>query len=164
MHAPLWPIARASRAPLALAADAGFALVAALLVQAMAPPEPEAEAVAIRREPRTTLWSDMRAGLAAVFRHPLLRPLLIASTIANLGTAIANGVLLLFAYRSLHLTPGVVGVVTALGSVGFILGASATSWLTRTLGAGRTLCVVSVPYAAAYLLVPLGLLGAAAPL
>jgi hypothetical protein len=64
--------------------------------------------------------------------------------------------------HSLHLTPGVVGVVTALGSVGFIVGACATGWLTWTCGAGRTLCVVSVLYAAAYLLVPLGLLGAPA--
>jgi predicted MFS family arabinose efflux permease len=146
-------------APLALVADAGAALVAALLVRGMGTPE---EAATPRQEPRPTVWGDLHAGLAAVVRHPLLRPLLLASTIANLGTAIANGVLLLFAYRALHLTPGVVGMVTALGSVGFIVGACATGWLTRTLGAGRTLCVVSVLYATAYLLVPLGLLGAPA--
>lgn len=142
-------------APLTLLVDAGAALVTVPLVQSMRTPE----SLHSRQERWTAAWQDLRTGVGVVARHPVLRPLTVASTVANLGTATANGVILLFAYRSLHLTPGTVGVATALGSIGFILAASITGRLTDVLGSGRTLFVTSVLYGAAYVVVPVGLLG-----
>ena len=94
-----------------------------------------------------------------VYRHPLLRTIALVNTIQNLGTGVVEAVLLIFAYRSLHLSPGLVGVATAVGSAGYLLGTVVVSPLTRKLGVGPMLGLSSLAGACAYLVIPPGRLG-----
>jgi MFS family permease len=94
-----------------------------------------------------------------VFRHPLLRTVALVNTVQSLGTGVVGVVILLFAYQSLHLSPGLVGAAMAIGSVGYILGTMVVSSVTRKLGVGPTLGFSSLVGASSYLLIPLGLFG-----
>ncbi|SRR5712692_361598 len=105
------------------------------------------------------VFAEMREGIEMVFHHPLLRTIALVNTVQNFGTSVAEAVVLIFAYRSLHLSPGLVGTAMAVGSVGFVLGALVTSPVTRKLGVGPTLGISSMVGALSYLVIPLGLFG-----
>jgi hypothetical protein len=80
-----------------------------------------------------------------VLRHPPLRTIALVNTVQNLGTGVAEAVLLIFAYRSLHLSPGLVGVATAVGSAGYLLGGflGTQIGLVPTIIAGGTIYLVA---------------------
>jgi MFS family permease len=69
-------------------------------------------------------------------RHPLLRPLAACTATLNLFSMMAQAVLLLFAVRSLDLTPGTIGGILTAGNVGFLLGAFTAARLARRIGIG----------------------------
>ena len=75
-------------------------------------------------------------GLRTVFGSPVLRAIGGATACVNLGWAIVSAVFLLFFYRVLHFSPGLVGAILALGNVGFV-GALAAPRLARRIPAGR---------------------------
>ncbi|HET9783168.1 MAG TPA: MFS transporter [Candidatus Dormibacteraeota bacterium] len=123
--------------------------IGSLLVIRRPEPEPGAGKV------RTGFWAELREGLDAVFGNQTLWKIAGSSATSNLGTNILRAVLLIFAYRMLHLTPAIVGVAFAIGSIGGVLGALTASPLTRRVGLGLTL-FLSVTLAGAFnLLIPL---------
>jgi MFS family permease len=142
-------------APLALLADAvSYGLSALWLARIRVAPGP-------RRSPAShgEVVAEMGEGLRFVLDHPTIRPILAVNTLGNLGTGIVDGVALLYAYWTLRLDPGAVGLAMAVGSVGFVVVAATTGRLTRRLGVGRTLAWSSVVYAFAPLALALGALG-----
>jgi len=143
----------------AVAADAVSYLASALLLAAIRTPEPRAARAGEERGGVGALV-EMREGITAVVRQPIVRTLAVVSALQNFGGAVAEAVVLLFAYRSLHLTPGLVGAAFALGSVGFALGALGVALANRALGVGRTLSLSSLLGGCSYFLIPLGLFGA----
>jgi len=66
-------------------------------------------------------------------------------------------------FRYLHLGPGVVGLIFAVGAVGGLLGAVSAGTLARRLGLGPTL-LVGIAGDVTLLLVPLAQLGLTVPL
>jgi hypothetical protein len=102
---------------------------------------------------------EAREGLLFVFRHPVLRPIVAVKTTSNFGGAIVEAVALLFAYRMLSRSPGAVGGATAVGSVGFVVGAAFAWSITKKLGMGPTLLFSSLLAASSFFALPLGLLG-----
>ncbi|WP_035812440.1 MFS transporter [Jiangella gansuensis] len=126
-----------------LVAVAGAANV--VLVQAVTFAVSAASIAAIRhREPaitrpahRTSMRRDIREGLAFVLRHPALRAVAVASALSNLAFALASAVTFVFLARTLGLSPTVIGLVVAGGSVTVMAGAALTPWLARTVGSAR---------------------------
>lgn len=104
--------------------------------------------------------SEFTTGLSFVRRDPVLRSLTIVMTMGMASGAIVRGVLFTFAYRALHLSPGQLGTVLALGGVAGLLGALACRPLTARFGSGRLLCWAPVLEGLSWLLAPLALLGA----
>jgi hypothetical protein len=142
-------------ASLALVADAACAGLAAALVAGVGPG-------AARESDGTRAGgaAAIGAGFRFVWRHPLLRPIAAINVLGNLGAAIVDGVVVVFAYRQLGLTPAVFGVTLAAGGIGFLASALAAKRVSRRLGAGRTLAATSLLFALAYFVLPLGVLGA----
>ncbi len=144
-------------AALAVVGDALSYLLSALLLTSIRSLSPQTTSPSTFRLKRVLL--EILEGVILVMRHPLLRPIALANTGTNFGYAIIDAVILLFAYRELHLTAGIVGITLAVGNVGFIIGAALVKKVTRTLSVGITLNVTSLLGAAAPLLLPLGVLG-----
>ncbi len=145
----------------AVAVDALSFLLSALALASIGKPEPE---------PRPSTASgtsgfipEMREGIDVVFRNPILWRIAACTATTNLGSNMVFGaVFLVFAYRQLHLSAGVVGVVFALGSVGALAGAFLAGWVARTIGIGPTLGVTIIVGGLALLATPLALVGAPA--
>ena len=145
----------------AVAVDALSFFLSALALASIKKPEPE---------PRPSTASgtsgfipEMREGIDVVFRNPILWRIAACTATTNLGSNMVFGaVFLVFAYRQLHLSAGVVGVVFALSSVGALAGAVLAGRVARTLGIGPTLGVTIIVGGLALLATPLALVGAPA--
>ena len=142
----------------AVAVDAVSFFLSALALASITKPEPE---------PRPSTASgasgfipEMREGIDVVFRNPILWRIAACTATTNLGSNMVFGaVFLVFAYRQLHLSAGVVGVVFALSSVGALAGAFLAGWVARRLGIGPTLGVMVIVGGLALLATPLAVVG-----
>ena len=105
---------------------------------------------------------EINEGLKVVFRSNDLRWILYATATTNLGGAMITAVFFIYAYRLLHLQPGLLGLVDGFANLGFVgalfavpmrnrLGLRATlvgALLVAGLGSmGILLAHVGVPYA-----------------
>jgi MFS family permease len=111
---------------------------------------------------RGSLLPDIRDGLRLVTRSRLLLGLTLTSAVSNLGRGMALELVVLFAYRGLHLPTAVVGVMLAAGNAGPFLGSLATQALTSRFGLGPTLLMGSVMKGLPWAFTPLALFGHAA--
>jgi MFS family permease len=109
--------------------------------------------------PEPTAPPSMRRELAEGFRyllgHWFQRPVAIAVAISNFFSNVAFSVILVYAVRELELSAGLIGVVFALGNVGWLLGAVAATRLSGWIGVGRTMLGSAILFGPAMLLVPL---------
>ena len=104
---------------------------------------------------RAGLRREIADGLLLVLRDPFLRQLSTFWAVANLALTGYAALLVVFLVRVIGLTPGSVGLLTAIPGIGGILGAVLTGRITARLGTARglllsTLC--AVPFG---LLIPL---------
>jgi MFS family permease len=120
-------------APIAIAADAGSFLVAALCKARIRAP---GLSVVPARTGQRHLRTDIADGLRAVFGHPVVRPAMTAATVGALGGQVQGVVLILFLVRGAGLPPALVGVVIAVGSAAAVAGAFLATPLTVRLGPG----------------------------
>ena len=145
----------------AVAVDALSFFLSAIALASIKKPEPEPQ-------PSTASGTsgfipEMREGIDVVFRNPILWRIAACTATTNLGSNMVFGaVFLVFAYRQLHLSAGIVGVVFALGSVGALAGAFLAGWVARKIGIGPTLGVTIIVGGLALLATPLALVGAPA--
>ena len=124
----------------ALVVTAASFLLSMLTIARLRMPEPPAAP----RKSGSLIFTEIRAGIATLWQHPLLRPVSIAAGLRNLGNTAAATVALLFAYQVLHLSPGTVGVLFTVGGVAGLLGAWMSSRMVSRLGVGRTLIITCV--------------------
>lgn len=128
-------LVQALTAPLAILADVVSYLVATALLVSVRVTE---------RKPtgntaRASTIGEIREGLRFVLGNRLLRWNALASALSNLFTNILLAILVLYAVRSLRLSPGTIGLVIGVGSVGALLGAASGRRMTRRWGLGPTL-------------------------
>lgn len=90
-----------------------------------------------------------------MWRHPVLRPLTGATGILAFFNSLLEAVYLLYLTRHLALAPATLGVIFALGGIGFLLGAVAAERVARRVGVGRTLILALALVGLADLAVPL---------
>jgi MFS family permease len=150
------------RAAPAIAVDAlsyAVSVVSLLLIRA---PDVRGGAGAGGRPPHflRELWE----GVEVVFRQPVIRLIAGATSTSNLGSNIAQAVLLLFAYGRLGLSPGQVGLALGAGSVGALIGAFLAVPAARRLGTGRAIAGSMLFAGLGSFVVLGGLLGFALPL
>jgi MFS family permease len=86
------------------------------------------------RAPRS-LRSEMREGLAWLWRHPLLRFIALLTGGLNL-CSIGSGLLVIVLAQHLHAGPAAIGLIVAAGAVGSAVGALAAAPLQKRLGIG----------------------------
>lgn len=99
------------------------------------------------------------AGLAAggrfIARTPLIRASLLAAATLNLFNTAFYALLVLYATKSLDMSPGAVGLALGVGGVGSLLGALMTRRLSGRHGLGKILVISFVLTPAPLLLIPL---------
>ncbi len=104
---------------------------------------------------RTTLRREIADGLMFVLRDPYLRQLSTFWAAANLALTGYAALLVVFLVRVIGLTPGSVGLLTAIPGIGGILGALVTGRITARYGTARGLLLSTLGTVPFCLLIPL---------
>jgi MFS family permease len=133
-------------APYALAADALSFLASAYYLGSIHPEEPPTEDSAERQ---------VTAGLRFIRRTPTLLASLVATATINFFNFVFFALFILYATRSLHVRPGVLGLVLGAGAIGGLIGSIVTGRLSSRLGVGPVVVLGSFLFPVPLLLVPL---------
>lgn len=138
-------------APKAILAQAGSSLVSGLALRGVARPGTGARPPARRGD----LGRDIRDGLRQTMAAPILRALTIASAIFAVGLAMQATVTILYLTRTLGLTPAAIGLVTACGGIGSVVGAAVAARVAVRIGIGAAIIGGTLLEVVAALAVPL---------
>jgi MFS family permease len=109
-------------------------------------------------EAPTSFFGEMWEGIKVVLGHPVIRLIAGCTATSNLGSNMGFAILLLFAYNRLGLTPGQVGLIFGIGSVGALIGAVLAVPLARRIGLGPTIALAAAGNAFNFL-VPVAVFG-----
>lgn len=120
-------------APIAILVDVLSFLAAAVALAWIRRPEPEPV-----RRPRA-LGRELREGFAGLLGHPILRPVVLMTSVGLLAYSIYLSLIVLFHVRALGLDSIGVGIVFAIGAVGALIGAALAPTLAGVIGIGRSL-------------------------
>jgi MFS family permease len=84
-------------------------------------------------------------GLRYVRRQPVLHALMWTGMTYNLGAAMFESLLVLFAVRDLALSPAALGLAIGVGGIGFPIGSLISRPINRRIGMGAALILAAVP-------------------
>lgn len=121
-------------------ADAASFVGSALFLSRIRAPEPRPE----RLEIEGGIAREAFQGFAAIRRDGRLLGIAGSVSGVHLSHGLIGSVILVYANRTLGLSPGVMGLVFAVGGVTSFAGTVAASTMTRRFGAGRALVLASV--------------------
>ncbi|GAA2580585.1 MFS transporter [Winogradskya consettensis] len=135
-------------APFALVADVLSYLGSALLLTRIAPPEHAGSA---------SEGGGLRigSGLAFIARSAVLRQLLLGVTVINLFNYLFHALLILYVTTVLGISPGLLGALIGIASIGGLAGAAVTGPLTRRYGIGPVVILGYVAFPLPLVLIPL---------
>jgi MFS family permease len=140
----------------AVAVDAASFLVSAAALAAIRAPEAKPE---VPEGGHPKLVHDIAEGLRFVFSHSLLRAIAGTTATANFFSGIAAAVEVVFLVRTVHASPGQIGLLFTFGGVGGVLGALAAGPIARRVGGARA-TLIGIGLNAGALLIPLTMPGA----
>lgn len=135
-------------APFALVADVLSYLGSALLLARIAPPENTgsgSEGASLQ----------IGSGLAFIVRSAVLRQLLLGLSVLNLFNYVFAALLILYVTTVLGISPGLLGALIGIASIGGLVGATITSPLTRRFGIGPVVVLGYVAFPLPLVLIPL---------
>ncbi|MEH1168798.1 MFS transporter [Micromonospora sp. CPCC 205539] len=144
-------IAQLTGAVAALLLDALTFLLSAVCLLRIRTVEPPVQ----RTTESRSLRRDIAEGLRFVIRDPYLRVLAVFGAACNIGLTGYQAVLVVYLVRELRLSPGLVGALVAVMSVGGIVGALLATRLGRRYGTARALLLGGVLAGPPALLIPL---------
>lgn len=136
--------------PVAILADALTYLVSALSLGMIRTPEPPP----VPRNKDQHWLADLRFGFEAVMAQPLIRPMLIMTTVQTFFGSFFAGLYMLFAIKTLGLSTSLMGVTIAVGGVGALSGALLARMSVARLGPGPAIIVTGLISAFSALLIP----------
>ena len=106
-------------------------------------------------ETKSSLWAELKEGLKFVLGNPNLRAQAGCTATSNLFFSVTFSIFLVFLVREVHLSPGVIGVLLSVGSVGSLIAAFTTTRITNRFGIGPTTIFVTFLNLPAMLLIAL---------
>ncbi len=119
-------------APIAIAVDAISFLISALFLGLIRTPEPAPKPP----DERQNILGETVEGLSLVSGNALLRAIAGGMSTVHLFNSVLEAVFVLYLTRELGIGPGLLGLIFASGSVGFLIGALLPGWVTRRFGLG----------------------------
>ncbi|MEV7780028.1 MFS transporter [Kitasatospora sp. NPDC088351] len=108
---------------------------------------------------RVSFKSAMGEGLTFVRREPVLRRLLICTSVTNFFVTATYSIAVTFMLRGLDASPAAVGLVFTLGSVGGLLTGAFARQISDRVGSARIIWVAMLVPGPLYLLMPLAMAG-----
>ena len=127
---------QAFTAPYAILVDAVSFLWSAVWVSAIKtrPPKPQ-------RKPDRHLGREIGEGLKFVVGNRLLRSIAMCTGSSNLFSGVSGAVILVLLARQLHLSAGVIGLLTSLSAIGGLLGSLVAARFADMVGQGPAIWI-----------------------
>ena len=135
----------------AILADSISYLISVLTLLWIRKPEPEPMPAA----ERPGFFREMGEGIQVVFGHRMIRLIAGCTATSNLFGNIGFTVVIIWMYRQVHLSPGQVGLIFSLGSIGAVIGSVIAFPVAQRIGMGVTLLLTTFLGSAVGLLQPL---------
>lgn len=127
-------LVQALGAPLAVVIDAVSYLGSGLILSTVRVTEPARAATPDR--PRRRVLTEVRDGVAVVYRHPKLGPLALTSHGWFVFSSLAGTVFVPFAVRQVGIGSLGLGIAYSCAGVGGVVGTALSGWADRRMGAG----------------------------
>jgi len=137
-------------APVAIVLDAVSFLASAVLIRRIRTVEPKIEQVE-----HPSMRRELVEGLRYLVRHRYWRAMALTTGGTNFFWMICGSILLVYAVRTLGMSPELIGLVLTLGSLGGLAGALVAGRLSRRFGVGPTIVGACVMFGPPLVLVPL---------
>jgi MFS family permease len=147
-------LVQALKAPYAILVDALSFLASGLFVLGIRKQEENVPTRAERKESKTSMRTELGEGLRWVLGNPYLRTISMSTATFNFFGSMMQAILAVYLVRSLGMSPFLIGVIYAIGNIGYLLGALTTNRISRRIGVGPAI-VVGGMAGIAQLLVPL---------
>jgi len=126
-------------AALSVFADAIGTLAAMFALFSIRKPEPKPEQSSTGGERH--FFAEMKEGVRVITGNKLLWTQAGCTGTSNLGTNMFAVAVLLYAYRTLGISKGLIGVAFTIGAVGFLVGVLISSYVTEKLGVGKAVAL-----------------------
>ena len=139
-------LVQALSAPFALAADALSFLGSAFFLGRIKPVEPPTD---------TTGRGALVAGARFIRHSPIVRASLASVAVIDFFNYMFIALFVLYATRSLHVRPGLLGLVLGAGAIGGVLGTLVTRRIAAWCGVGWAYVIGCVVFPLPFILVPL---------
>jgi MFS family permease len=139
-------------APYAILADAASFAGSGSFILRIRKQETHREAPAAL-ETKPSLWAELKEGLRFVLGNPNLRAQAGCTGTSNFFSNVALAIVVVFLVRELGLSPGVIGLVFSIGSIGSLLAAFTSNRISRRFGIGPTSIVMAALFGPASLLI-----------
>ncbi len=139
-------IVQALSAPAALVVDAFSFVASAFALSRISPVEQPTEKAE---------RGHLKAGWQFIRRTPMIWASLLATSTINFFNFVFFALFILYATRSLHVQPGLLGIVLGAGAVGGVIGSIITGRVGRRIGIGPAFALGCLIFPASLLLVPL---------
>jgi MFS family permease len=142
------------RAPYAILLDAISFVVSGLFVLGIEKREEQLPTRAERKAAKASMRTELAEGLRWVIGNPYLRTISMTTATFNFFGSMMQAILAVYLVRGLGMSPFVIGVIFAVGNVGYLLGAASSGRIARWIGVGPAILVGGL-CGIAQLLVPL---------
>jgi len=150
-------------APYAVAVDAVSFLTSGLFILGIRKQE-DHRPLKAPEEKQTSIWTELKEGLRFVLGNPYLRAQAGCTATSNFFFSVGlNAIGLVYIVRVLELSPGVIGIVFSLGSIGAMAAAFTARRISQRFGVGPTTLGATLVSGPAMLLVPLAPVDSALP-
>jgi MFS family permease len=146
-------------APVAILFDAASFAGSAAFIFGIRRREPEPE-----KDEQRSMRRELGEGLRYLLGHRYWRPVAGTVALSNFFGALAFSVFIVYAVRELGMSAAAIGLIFALGNVGWLLGALAATRLQEALGVGKAVVGSTLVFAPGILLVALAPAGFPYPL
>ena len=121
-------------APIVLVVDALSFALSALSLARIRTPEPPAP-----RRAEHSVAKDLREGVRALWRRPLLRLITLEAVNGNVAFSIMMGQSIIFQRLDLGFSPAIIGFIASAGFLGGVIGGLLSPRLTKRFGFGRVI-------------------------
>jgi MFS family permease len=145
------PVIDVLTAPVALVADAVSFLWSAVFLFGIKREEQLPER---KEEEKPRMRGELAEGVRYVLGHRYLRWIAASTATFNFFSSVMFAILLVYVVRDLDLSPTAIGLIFAVGNIGYLVGAVVTSRLSARLGVGPTI-VIGAAMGGSSLLIPL---------
>ena len=155
-------LVQAFTAPYAILVDAASFLGSGLFILGIRKREDPPKRTTTVDGERSSLWTDLKEGLDFVLSNPNLRAQAGCTSTSNFFSNVAFAIIVVFLVRTLGLSPGVIGLVISLGSVGSLIAAFTATRISARFGIGPTTIAMAALFGPTTLLIAFAPAGNAA--